>query len=51
MHMNHSINVNVVDTQGVKQFFKNHGKTALRAYNESVRGTENASTAQDNWPR
>lgn len=37
VHVNHSINVSAIDTQGVKQFFKDHGKTALRAYNDSVR--------------
>jgi len=39
VHVHHATNFNVqaIDAAGVKQFFKDHGKTVLRSINESVR--------------
>lgn len=39
VHVHHATNFNVqaIDSAGVKQFFKDHGKVVLRAINESVR--------------
>ncbi len=39
VHVHHATNFNIqaIDAAGVKQFFKDHGKTILRSINESVR--------------
>ena len=39
VHVHHAANFNIqaIDAAGVKQFFKDHGKTVLRSINESVR--------------
>ena len=39
VHVNHSTNfsVNAIDTQSVRNFFSNHGKTIMRTINENVR--------------
>ncbi|MGI8568047.1 MAG: hypothetical protein ACR2KT_02655 [Methylocella sp.] len=39
IHVHHAVNFNVsaMDSQSVRQFFKDHGRTIMRTLNESVR--------------